>query len=412
MAEEKKGIYIGIDINDKNTLVSYYNSTMKEPETISTVLGEENYAIPTMVAKKKGMNQWFFGEEAKRRVAASDAVPAENLYKLALEGDGLILDGERFDARDLLVIFFKKIFSIPGYAYSNAPLEKLIICVEQVNLEIMELFNYIASMVAVTPGKLMLIDHRESFYYYALNQDPGLFQYDVALFDYSGVNMMSYILNRNKTTRPQIININQINHGVLSDRRDENFDNIVASTFGNSIISSCYLVGEGFEGDWMKTSLARVCRGRKAFLGQNLYSKGACYAGFVKNGNRDWPFIYIGDNELKLNLSLKVLDNNELKFFSLIDAGMSWYDASGECEVILDGEPDIEFWIQRPESREAHVEVLELTDLPKRENRTTRLRITALPKSDRQILITIKDLGFGEISASSGKKWEHLITLE
>lgn len=412
MAEEKKSIYLGVDINEKSTLVSYYNSTMKEPETISTVLGAENYAMPTMIAKKKGLNQWFFGEDAKRRVASGEAVPADDLYKLALAGDGLILDGQRYDAKDLLVIFFKKIFSIPGYAYGNAPLEKLIICVEQVNLEIMELFNYVTSMLSITPGKLMLIDHRESFYYYALSQDPKLFQYEVALFDYSGTNMMNYQLTRNKNTRPEMINIAQVNHGSLSDRRDESFDAIVASSFGNRIISSVYLVGEGFEGDWMKLSLARVCRGRKAFLGQNLYSKGACYAGFVKQGNCEWPYIYIGDNELKLNLSLKVLDNNELKFYSLIDAGTSWYEASGECEVILDGEPEIEFWIQRPESREAHVEVLELTDLPERENRTTRLRISAFPKSDRQILISIKDLGFGEINASSGKNWEHLISLE
>lgn len=412
MAEEKKSIYLGIDINEKYTLVSYYNSTMKEPETISTVLGAESFAIPTMLAKKKGMNQWFFGEDAKRRVVAGEAVPAENIYSLALAGDGLILDGEKFDAKDLLVIFFKKIFSIPGFAYSNAPVEKLIICVEQVNLEIMELFNYLAAMLSITPGKIMIIDHRESYYYYALSQEPQLFQNEVALFDYSGTNLMSYMLTRNKNTRPQMINISQQNHGALGDRRDEMFDSIVASVFGNRLISSVYLVGDGFDGDWMKTSLARVCRGRKAFLGQNLYSKGACYAGYIKSGNRDWPFIYIGDNELKLNLSLKVLDNNELKFFSLIDAGMSWYEASGECEVILDGESDIEFWIQRPESREAHVEVLELTDLPKRENRTTRLRISALPKSDKEILITIKDLGFGEINASSGKIWEHLISLE
>ena len=160
----------------------------------------------------------------------------------------------------------------------------------------------------------------------------------------------------------------------------------------------------------MKISLSRLCKGRKVFLGKNLYSKGACLGGYIKDGKKDWPFIYIGDNDLKLNLSIKILDNNVMKFFTLIDAGQSWYDVNGECEVILDGEPEIEFYIQRPESREAHTEVLELTDLPERENRTTRLRIEARPVSDVAVAITITDLGFGEISPGSGKSWEHTIT--
>ena len=162
----------------------------------------------------------------------------------------------------------------------------------------------------------------------------------------------------------------------------------------------------------MKSSLTKLCKGRKVFLGKNLYSKGACYAGYIKEGNRDWPFIFIGDNDLKMNLSIKILDNNVMKFYTLIDAGQSWYDVKGECEVILDGEPEIEFFIQRPESREAHTEVLELTDMPKRENRTTRLRIEASPVSDVAVSIAITDLGFGEISAASGKKWEHIISIK
>ena len=54
-------------------------------------------------------------------------------------------------------------------------------------------------------------------------------------------------------------------------------------------------------------------------------------------------------------------------------------------------------------------EVLELTDLPKRQNRTTRLRITAVPLSDREISLQIRDLGFGEIVASSNQTWEHVL---
>lgn len=409
---ETKGAYLGIDINSKNTVLSIYKSNMDEPTTVSTVLGEENYAIPTVLAKRIGMGQWFFGDEAILKTRVKEAILIEDLFNRALRNEEIFVDSETYLARDLLVIFFNKLFSIPGPMAAMGEIEKLVICVEKVNLEVMELMNYITSRLNIESQKLMLIDRNECFYYYALSGKPELFLYSVALFDYSGSNMISVVMNRNQNTRPQLVTLDVVNHGDITENKDEMFDEIIADTFGSRLFSSVYLVGDGFDGDWMKLSLSRLCKGRKVFLGKNLYSKGACYAGFIKDGKRDWPFIFIGDNDLKLNLSIKILDNNVMKFLTLIDAGQSWYDAKGECEVILDGEPEIEFYVQRPESREAHTDVLELTDLPKRENRTTRLRIEARPISDIAVSIEITDLGFGEISPATGKNWTFTISLK
>ncbi len=404
--------YLGIDISSKYTVVSVYRADMPEPATVSTVLGEESYSIPTVLAKKVDMGQWFFGDEAIKRSRTKEAVLVDNLFLAALKNETVFVDNTSYEARQLLVIFLKKIFSIPGPMAAMDTVAKLVICVESVSLEVMELMNYVASMLEIDTKRLMLIDRNECFYHYALSQKPELFLYNVALFDYSGTNVVSCLLNRNQSTRPQLVTLDVCNHGDITDNRDELFDDIITRTIGNNLFSAVYLVGDGFDGDWMKSSLTKLCKGRKVFLGKNLYSKGACYAGYTKDGKRDWPFVFIGDNDLKLNLSIKILDNNVMKFFTLIDAGESWYDVKGECEVILDGEPEIEFFIQRPESREAHTEVLELTDLPKRENRTTRLRIEASPVSDVAVAISITDLGFGEISPASGKKWEHVISIK
>ena len=406
------GAYVGIDISSRSTVLSIYNSNMEEPATVSTVLGEENYSIPTVLAKKLGMGQWFFGEEALLKSRTKEAVLVDELYNLALRDEQVLVDGQNYFARDLLVIYFNKLFSIPGPMAAMSEIEKLVVCTPQISIEVMELMNYVVGKLGIDSNKLTIIDRNECFYYYALSGKPELFLYSVALFDYSGNNMVSCIMNRNQATRPQLITLDVVNHGDITENKDEMFDAIIAETFGSKLFSAVYLVGDGFDGEWMKLSLTRLCKGRKVFLGKNLYSKGACYAGFIKDGKRDWPFIFIGDNDLKLNLSIKVLENNNLRFLTLIDAGESWYDAKGECEVILDGEPELEFYLQRPESREVHTEILELTDIPKRENRTTRLRIEASPISDVAVSIAITDLGFGEISPSSGKSWEHTISLK
>ena len=217
------GAYLGIDISAKSTVISIYKSNMDEPATVSTVLGEENYSIPTVLAKRIGMGQWYFGEEAITKVRVKEAVLVEDLFNQALKSNQLFVDGETFEAKDLMVIYFNKLFSIPGPMAAMGEVEKLIVCVEQVNLEVMELMNYVASKLSIDSSKLMLIDRNECFYYYALSQRPELFLYNCALFDYSGNNLVSCVLTRNQATRPQLINLDIVNHGELSDSKDEIF---------------------------------------------------------------------------------------------------------------------------------------------------------------------------------------------
>ena len=65
------GIYYGIDIGEKATLFSYFRKGLEEPVTLSTVMGSEVYQIPTYLAKKRGVGQWFFGNDAIRQVQLS-----------------------------------------------------------------------------------------------------------------------------------------------------------------------------------------------------------------------------------------------------------------------------------------------------------------------------------------------------
>lgn len=160
----------------------------------------------------------------------------------------------------------------------------------------------------------------------------------------------------------------------------------------------------------MNQSLNFLCRGRRAFMGNNLFSKGACYAA-ATTALESWPFIYMGENEMKFNVSLKMKNRGNVEFYNLISAGKNWFEIEGECEVILSGTPEIDFWKQLPRSREASIETLELTDLPMRPDKTSRLRITAKPISVDKVEIEIKDLGFGEIFRGTDKNWKYTMTM-
>ena len=402
-------VIAGVDIGKDSTFLSFVSSGMDEPVTVSTVMGSESYQIPTKLSKKKGIGQWFIGNDALSQERLSMAIGCDRFYEKALEDEKIYVEGEEFLARDLLSVYFRKLLSMPLPGVTKGKLSLLVICVEELDMKVFSTMNAVAQRLGLSRNQLYLIDKSESFYYYTLSQERSIFLHDVLLIDYDGAVLTHCFLQKDVRTRPVTVTIEKASHGEILDMKDERLYGIAESLLKGRIISGIYLTGDGFDGDWMKKSLSLMLQGRRLFLGKNLYSKGACYAGLVRLSLKEWPYVYIGDNELKLNISLKVIDSNEMKLYTLLSAGENWYDEKGECECILDGSPALEFFVRKPDDRSSDVVSISLPGFPERENRTSRIRIEAVPISDSEVKLIVTDLGFGEISQKTLKTWEHII---
>lgn len=403
--------YVGIDLNDKHAMISHYAKGMSEPGTFSMVTGSEVYQIPVCISRKAETGQWIYGEEAKRHAKEQKGACVDGLLKKALASEEVELDGSVYGASELLFLFIKKLLGFVSQGGGEIWPDKLVIAVENMNPEHRKLFGFFAEWLKIPSERLLLFDYRESFYYYALSQAAELCLHDAALYYYTTGKLFCLVLSHDRKTKPQIVTIEETHYEAMLKEKDEKFAKIVEHSLSGKIISSIYLIGDGFDGEWMKKSLSVICRGRRAFMGKNLFSKGACYGAAVKSDHADWDYVYMGDNELKINISLKLENQEKTEFFSLITAGENWYEAHGECEVILIGTPVIDFWFQAPRSKEAVVRSLELGDMPEREDKTTRLRITAKPVAVDRIKLSIMDMGFGEIAKSSEKVWEYTIAI-
>jgi hypothetical protein len=384
---------------------------MGEPDTLSTVAGSEVYQIPLLLAKRKGLGQWYYGEDAKRLAKTSEMICVDSLLRRAVNHETIRMEDESFEAEELLTLFLKKIIALPQKLGNPIYCDRLVITVEHLNRENMELFWKIAPRLGFSREQFMVIDHRESFYFFAMNQKADLRVHDVYLME-CNANVLYYdSLTRDIRTVPQVVTIEESGRLQLGEDRDADFLKILQKAFDGRVVSSVYLVGDGFDGEWMKDSLVFLCRGRRAFVGNNLYSKGACYAAYIRDHEDEWQYIYMGENEMKFNISLKVKNQGNLEFFNLISAGKNWFETRGECEVILGGSSEVELWKQLPNSRTASIETLELTDIPARPDRTTRLRITASPVADDKVEIVIRDLGFGELFRSTDKTWRYTMSI-
>lgn len=413
--------YLGIDMDNQYAVISYYQLNKKEPETISMIAGSERFQIPLAIAKHG--KTWLIGEEAQKEKERG-GVMADRLLFRAAAGElitfyakGADTDEkfaaahESYTAREVLCIYIKRLMFVAGSMLKPVVPDMLVITLDKLSREATDLFLGMAPSLGLRENQITLIERRQSFYYFAYSQREELYRHDVCLFDYRGDTMSCFRLQRNLRTTPQLLIMEEKKYRIRREQADSDFFQVAQQFMRGHIIATVYLVGDGFDGEWMKSSLAFLCKGHRVFLGKNLYSKGACYAAAVKADLVYWPFVYMGATEMKVNVSLKVKNCGKLEFFTLISAGDNWYEKVGECEVILSGTPSVDFWLQAPSSREAKIEKLELSDFPQRPDKVTRLRIAAKPISDVEVKVTIKDLGFGELFQSSDKIWEYTMSL-
>ena len=104
-------IIIGYDLGNEFSQISYsYLSQDSEVETLSCVAGEEHYNIPTILCKRQGTGQWFFGREALRFAQDNpqEAIVVEGLVELALAGEQVLIDEEAYEPVALLTLFMKR----------------------------------------------------------------------------------------------------------------------------------------------------------------------------------------------------------------------------------------------------------------------------------------------------------------
>ena len=408
---KKQGFYVGIDIDDEYAVISYYDSDMKEPLTMSMITGSDLFQIPVLLAKRKGMGQWYIGNEAKQLKEREQVIFVEHLYEKALRKENVYVDEEHYPAEELLLLFLRKLISYACGISSNYEPGGVAVSVEDLDRNKISVFSDIFKQMGYANEEIHLIDRKDAFYYFALNQQKELWLHDVLLYDYRDHRITCFHLHRNANVTPQLITIREIIKPMDDQNKDEAFFGILADHLKGKIVSTIYLVGNGFDGNWMKQSLNYMCQGRRAFVGKNLYAKGCCYLLKVLETSDEWMFTYLGNHQMKMNVSLKVIEHGKETLYPLLRIGDQCFEAKGSCEVILSDTKSIPIWLQSIDSKQAKVETLTLTDLPERESRTTRVRITAQPLSDMEVQIQIKDLGFGEIVKSSNQYWEYKMSL-
>ena len=410
-------LFIGFDLGNEYSQISYCFQNSDEPETASYTAGGEQFSIPTAMCKRREVGQWFYGREAVKYAEEEDGILIDNLIDKAYSGREIVVEDTPYDPVAILTLFIRRSLGILTFLGGIERIGAFMITCEVLDGRMVEVLTQAMAGLNLKTDKVFFQSHMESFYYYMLNQPSELWSHQVLLCDFSGQKLFVNYMERNLRTNPVVVYIDSkdfpdmVRDEGSKENRDMGFLQILRESCDKKIISSIFLIGDGFKDDWMKESLKFACDGRRVFRGNNLYSKGACLClkEKLKGGDATKDYVFLGRDKLKANIGMQVLRRGEESYLALLDAGLNWYEAKKSTEFITEKDNKFEIMITPLNGKNPKLIEINLDNLPRRPEKTTRLSMELTLKNPNTLVLDIKDEGFGEIFPSSGLTWQQEI---
>ena len=355
-----QGSIIGYEINEKTCQISFYNEKDLEPDTLE--VDTDNYQIPLIIGKLR--DTWAYGKEAKRLVTIKDGFTATRLLSKSLAGDKIEFGEETYDAVWLLSQFIQ--MSLQSFP----EIDGIVFTVPSLSEEMAQMLRGIAVRMNIDKRNIFIQDYKESF----CNTVD-----EVASAHMKELAMVYPVLNEDK-----------------AKEADAMFSKFIESVFDKRIVSSVFLTGEGFENDWYPKSLRVLCNGRRAFIGNNLYSKGACYTAYRKLYMHIENPVYLSEDKLTDQITVNMRVGGQEMWYPIVSWGNHWYESNNQWEVLMEDVEDIELRIESLVQGNVRTETLSLDGFPKRAEYSMRLQLETLFLDEKTCRISVRDAGFGD----------------
>ena len=311
-----------------------------------------------------------------------------------------------------MALFMKRSLSLLGMDGAVEETEALAVTVESLDQRTAQVLAEAVSIMQLQTEHVFFQSYGECFYQYMLHQPRELWLGQSLVCEYEGGRLKTYRMECNRRTTPVVVLVEE---RVYPDpeKSDKALFSVLEESCKSRVVSSAYLVGTGFEGDWYQDSLRYLCRGRRVFRGNNLYSKGACYGAGerLQPGEIGKQYVFLGRDTLKANLGMNVLRGGEDSYYALLNAGVEWYEANKQCEFYLESGNSFSIIITPLTGKESKEVEIILNDLPVRSERATRIRMTLSLESESDVSITLEDLGFGEIYPATHMIWHEKLRM-
>lgn len=404
--------YIGMDLCSDFTQLSFYNDIKREPESVSQLNNKETYLMPNILFYSTDTEHWYVGGEASEARFSENGTVVDGIFENLNSDEVITVAGREYNYQELFMMMVKLHIDSFLYRYEAAEVRKLVISVDDYNPLIFQLLSKLYVDMGIDKDNIEITSHLDSGLYYIFNQPSELWNNSVALYDYSADGLNYYRIDISKNKEPKTINVIHEDYtqqmslskfGNDTYQMDVEFAKIAEYEGKKAYISAVFLTGVGFSNKWMKKSTNVLCQGRRVFVGQNIYTKGACYRAVGGEYMAFYEDFFVETKENVLADIGITLDDEKDTFVPIVSGGKQWYNTHGQINVILDDTDNITIIYRNHKTGEEKRETVRIHGLPKRPNKTTKVSLEVEFDSPKEGAVIIRDLGFGKLYPTTNK---------
>lgn len=408
-----KEIYMGLDLCKKNIQMSYYQEDKQEPESIYQLNNSETYQLPNVMFFSEEEQKWYVGNNVSAVRFQSEGVMIEDVLGHIDSDVSMVVDANIYSYEELLLMLLK--IHIEEFMARSEEYELcgLTVTLEQYNPKVYRVLEKLREKLHLTKEQFYIMSHENAFFQYVMNQDEKLRNNSVAMFEFGNDGMEYYRIDKKHQGSTRIYYLSRLDmkqelaYSMLFgdiQELDQKFADIATAKMRETYISTVYLTGPGFNDDWIEQSKRVLCEGRRVFMGQNIYTKGACYHAKYGAYEVEHDCILATEGSIPFDIGINIGDLEGRNHFHMIAlGGREWYNMNGKVTVFLDDTNRIEMVYRDKITKEIQKEIIEIHGLPKRPPKTTKLLVEVELFDESTGAIVIRDVGFGKIYPTTNK---------
>lgn len=414
-----KEIYLGIDLCRKNLQMSYFREDRNEPESIYQLNNTETYQLPNVMFYCTDENKWYVGNNVSGvRFNKNGKIIEDVMGNIGLNNN-LVINGNTYTYDELLMILLKEQIEEFMKRFEDAVLKKVSITVEKYEPHVFDVLRKLSKELSLGQDDFYIMSHENAFFQYVMRQEEELKNNSISMFTYSNEGMNYYRIDKKNQGKTAIYNLNvekipEISYSMLFEdveKLDLDFAEIAKLKMRDKYISTVYLTGSGFHDKWIEKSKNVLCSGRRVFMGQNLYTKGACYHARLGAYEHDKDVVFRSNEFITYDIGVLLGDpEGRNSFYPIVSGGREWYNMKGSVELFLDDTNRLQIMYRDRITKDTEKDIIEIHGLPKRPPKTTKLSLEVELYDEKNGAIIIRDVGFGSIYPTTNKIYRREIS--
>lgn len=163
-------ISVSIDLCRDYTQIAYCMGNMAEPDSVSTIAGEQKYLIPTEIGKLNNSDEWCIGDDALLREKNGEAILADDILKTILSEKSIVVSNNTYTGYEILKHFFEGLFKILKSNYHIVQPDYISVTVEYPDRILVNLIRNVLNDMGYDREHVKIIGHSESIIYYMISQ--------------------------------------------------------------------------------------------------------------------------------------------------------------------------------------------------------------------------------------------------